>query len=442
MFFERFREAAARLPDGLIRFSPPASPEAIAGVEARLGLALPAEYASFLRSFDGADLFHETIVVAGVGETAARSLLELNEERQIHDDGDGNDGDDGDRDGELVFAEAVAGDRFALDARGRVLRLRAGSDERILAGSSFERWLDATVARERVLYGADGEFAPDVFDEDGEEISAAVVLRQTERALKVDPGSAEAQHERGLALRRLGRGARALEAFAAASALDPDDPWPWFDFGRTALADGLELPRAREAFRRAATLEAGPSGGRLLAWATRAALLARDEAAVTELRREALARDPALLETLARAESQASLEGDEEARAENEALRLALSPTSSPRRGLRVIEDGGLPPSRAIEDGGLPPSRAIEDGGLPPSRAIEGGGLPPVRRAIEAAGPAPAAASRRREPGPAAPAAAPGPSRSPRSQSPRPPRPAPGAPRRGGASPKAGRPRR
>ena len=257
MFFERFREAAARLPDGLIRFSPPASPEAIAGVEARLGRALPAEYASFLRSFDGADLFHETIVVAGVGETAARSLLELNEERQM-DDG-------GDRDGELVFAEAVAGDSFALDARGRVLRLRAGSDERILAGSSFERWLDATVARERVLYGPDGEFAPDVFDEDGEEIAAAVVLRQTERALKVDPGSAEAQHERGLALRRLGRGARALEAFAAASALDPDDPWPWFDFGRTALAEGLELPRAREAFQRAATLEAGPSGARLLA---------------------------------------------------------------------------------------------------------------------------------------------------------------------------------
>jgi tetratricopeptide (TPR) repeat protein len=393
MFFERFREAAARLPDGLIRFSPPASPEAIAAGEARLGLALPAEYASFLRSFDGADLFHETIVVAGVGETAPRSLLELNEERNVDDRS------------EIVFAEAVAGDRFALDARGRVLRLRAGSDERILAGSSFERWLDATVARERVLYGPDGEFAPDVFDEDGEEISAAVVLRQTERALKVDPGSAEAQHERGLALRRLGRAERALEAFAAASALDPDDPWPWFDFGRTALANGLELPRAREAFRRAATREAGPSGARLLAWATRAALLARDDDAVTELRREALARDPALLEALARAESQASLEGDEEARAENEALRLALSPTSAARRGLRVIEVG-----------------VIEERGE--------------------RGPAPAAASRPVAPRPAEPAAAPGPTRSPRSRSARPPRPAPGARPRGGASPKAGRPRR
>ena len=178
MFFERFREATARLPDGLIRPGPPASASAIAAAEARLGGALPAAYASFLRSFDGADLFHEAIVVAGVGPAAPRALLALNS--------------GGEPRPELVFAEAVAGDRFALDEGGRVLRLRVDSDERILAGSGFECWLDATIARERVLYGPDGEFAPDVFDEDGEEVAASVVLKQTERALKVDPGSAEA----------------------------------------------------------------------------------------------------------------------------------------------------------------------------------------------------------------------------------------------------------
>jgi tetratricopeptide (TPR) repeat protein len=334
MFFERFREAVARLPDGLIRPAPPAAPAAIAAAEARLG-ALPAEYASFLRSFDGADLFHEAVVVAGVGPTAPRALLAL------------NDASAGAAPGQLVFAEAVAGDRFLLDGQGRVLRLRAGSDERIVAGSGFERWLDATIARERVLYGPDGEFAPDVFDEDGEEIAPAIVLKQTERALKVDPGSAEAHHERGVALRRLGRAERALEAFAAASALDPDDPWPWFDFGRTALAAGRELPRAREAFERAAAREPGPSGARLYAWAARAAALAGDEAAAAAARREALARDPALLDALARAEAEAAHEGDDEARAENEALRLALSPGSSPRRSLRVVTEELRPPPPA-----------------------------------------------------------------------------------------------
>jgi tetratricopeptide (TPR) repeat protein len=330
MFFEKFREATARLPNGLIRPAPPAPAEAVAAAEARLG-PLPPEYASFLRSFDGVDLFHEAIVVAGVGEAAPRSLVALNEAVAGGP-------------GELVLAEAVAGDRFALDTRGRVLRLRAGSDERIVAGSGFERWLDATIARERLLYGPDGEFAPDVFDEDGEEIAPAVVLRQTERALKVDPGSAEAQHERGVALRRLGRLERALEAFAAASAIDPDDPWPWFDYGRTAIAAERELPRAREAFERAAAREPGLAGARLLAWAARAAMLAGDEGAAVGARREALARDPALLEALARAEAQATHDGDDDARAENEALRLALAPGSTPRRSLRVLKAEELRP--------------------------------------------------------------------------------------------------
>jgi tetratricopeptide (TPR) repeat protein len=363
-----------------------------ARAEARLG-RLPDELASFLRSFDGADLFHEAIVVGGVGDAAPRSLVALNEG-----------GDAPTARGELVFAEAVAGDRFALDARGRVLRLRAGSDERIVAGSAFERWLDATVARERVLYGPDGEFATDVFDEDGEEIAAAVVLRQTERALKVDPGSAEAQHERGLALRRLGRLDRALEAFSAASELDPDDPWPWFDFGRTALSAGRELPRARDAFARAAAREEGPSGARLYAWAARAAVLEGDEAAAAEMRREALARDPALLDGLARAEAEAVHESDEEARAENEALRLAIAPTSTARRSLPVIQS-------SVQ------TSVQEQGGVASPRR------PPPRPGGPVGGPAP-----------------PRPLPPPRPD--RPPRPAPAKPRRGGGSRKAARPRK
>jgi tetratricopeptide (TPR) repeat protein len=329
VFFERFREATARLPDGLIRPAPPAPTDARERAELSLGFALPSEFASFLGSFDGADLFHEAIVIAGVGPAAPRSLLELNEGGPTDAGARGTE--------ELVFAEAVAGDRFALDARGRVWRLRAGSEERILAGSTFGLWLDATVARERLLYGPDGEFAPDVFEDDGEEVAPAVVLRQAERALKVDAGSAESQHDRGVALRRLGRAERAIEAFARATELDPENPWPWFDLGRTALTAGLELPRAHAAFRRAAELENGPSGARLLAWAARAALDAGDEPGAREARAEALLRDPQMVEALLRAEAQAGLEGDDEARAESEALRVALAPDSKPRRSLPVV---------------------------------------------------------------------------------------------------------
>jgi len=78
LFFDRFREAAARLPAGLLRPGPAADPAAIAAAEDALGAPLPADYASFLRSFDGADLFHESIVIAGVGADTALSLRTLN----------------------------------------------------------------------------------------------------------------------------------------------------------------------------------------------------------------------------------------------------------------------------------------------------------------------------------------------------------------------------
>jgi hypothetical protein len=361
VFFNRFREAVARLPDGLVRPGQPAPAEAIAAAQRTFGAAMPESFASFLQSFDGADLFHETIVVAGVGPGASRTLAALN-------DGGGP---------ELIFAEAVAGDRFAFDGRGRVLRLRADSDDRVLAGTTFELWLDATIARERLLYGPDGEFAPDAFDEDGEEIAPLVVVRQMERALKIDPGAAEAEHERGVALRRLGKTARAIEAFGRATELDPDAPWVWFDLGRAALeaapAIGLDPARALEAFQRAAALESGPAAARLHAWAARAAVAAGDEAAAATARAAALSLEPALLDALLRAEAEARHEGDDPARAESEALRLALAPSSSPRRSLRVVET----PVEATGGAASPRRPATETGGLAPPRATAGGPAPP-----------------------------------------------------------------
>jgi tetratricopeptide (TPR) repeat protein len=332
-FFDRFRQAVARLPAGLVRVMPPASPEAIARAEEALGAPLPAEYASFLRSFDGADLFHEAILLAGVGPAAPRALVDLNPARPAP---------------LLAIADGAAGDRFALDGDGRVWRLRAGSDEKSLSGSSFARWLDATVAREQLLYGPDGEFAPDLFEDDGEEVRPVIALRQAERALRADPGSADAEHERGVALRRLGRADGARAAFAAAAALDPDNPWPWFDLGRAELATG-RAAEALEAFGRAAAHEPGAGGARLFAWAARAALAAGDRAAADEARRSALARDPELAEGLRRAREQAAAGGDESATAEAEALLDAVTGA----RRLPVVRDPHPHPSPLPEGAGI-----------------------------------------------------------------------------------------
>ena len=322
LFFDHFRAALSRLPAGLIRVRPPAAEADLARAEAALGHALPEPYAAFLRSFDGADLFNETVSIAGVGADATLRLEELAQ----------------DRPGELVFATAAAGERFALDADGHVVRYDAGTDERARAGSSFSRWLDATVAREQVLYGPDGEYEDDVFEPSGEEVTPVVALRQAERALKQDPGAAGDAHARGLALARLGRLEAAAGALDDAANLDPENPWPWFDLGRVALELG-RADQAVAAFRQAAAHDPGAEGARFLAWAARAA--ARGDEA-DRLRAEALKRDPDLPDSLARAATAA--EEDPEAHAEAAALLAAMTPGSAPRLRLPVVRGPAAPP--------------------------------------------------------------------------------------------------
>jgi hypothetical protein len=358
-FFDRFRTAMARLPAGLIRVGPPATPDELSRATSSLGAPLPDVYASFLRSFDGADLFNETVVIAGVGSGAFRAL-----------DGVAHEGA---RAGDLVFAEAQVGDRFALDGAGRVLRYDEAFEERALAGSDFGAWLAATVAREQVLYGTDGEYAPDVFDSEGEEVLPRVALRQAERALKADPGSADAEHARGLALAHLGRRADALTALSRATALFPENPWPWFDLGRVALEHGQGV-EALAAFRRAAAGEAGPQAARFLAWAARAALAGTDPDAVPALRAEALAQDPDLTEGLRRAAESAAADGDQPAQAEAVALLEAIAPGTTPRRRLPVITSDALPVESSPRRGGT--SKAVSGPAARPPRP----GRPPRPR--------------------------------------------------------------
>jgi len=49
VFFERFREAVARLPAGLLRPGPAADALAVEAAARALGRPLPDDYASFLR---------------------------------------------------------------------------------------------------------------------------------------------------------------------------------------------------------------------------------------------------------------------------------------------------------------------------------------------------------------------------------------------------------
>ena len=326
LFFEGFRAALGDAPAGLLRAGDPAAAGDLAAAEAALGRALPEAYAAFLRSFDGANLFDEAVVLLGVAGGAASRLAEVNRaERPALV-----------RAGELIFAEGAAGDLFVLGAGGDgevVFHLRGDGEERWLAGSSFARWLDALLARELLVYGDDGEFLLEAFEEDGEELTPRFALRQAERGLRKDPDSAEGHHDLGLAHRRLGHPDRARDAFARAAALDPENPWPSFDLGRIELA--LDRPAdAIAPFRAAAAATPGPEGARFLAWTARAARAAGREDQATAARAEALARNPALIEELERAAEAAGTDEDPDAVAEATALVEAILP---PRRRLPLV---------------------------------------------------------------------------------------------------------
>jgi tetratricopeptide (TPR) repeat protein len=315
LYFEGFRNAEARLAGGLVRRGPPATAAELAAAEKALGRRLPGPYAAFLSMFDGAELFNEGLVLAGVGASAARALVELSPDASAP----------------LVFAEGAAGDRYEFGEGDdpAVWHIRPDG-ERWHAGSTYPRWLDSYLAREALLYDSEGEFVLEAFEEDGQELTPTFALRQAERALRKDPDAGETHHDLALALRRLGRSESALEHFVKASDLDPQNPWTWFDRARAQLAEGAAAP-ATEAFRRAGETAAGVEGARFFAWAARAAEEAGLPAEAEKARQAALARDPEIRASLERAAEAAAAEDDEDAT--REARRL-IEAFAAPKRRL------------------------------------------------------------------------------------------------------------
>jgi tetratricopeptide (TPR) repeat protein len=379
IFFDALREAESRLPAGLVRLNPPASIEAIAAAERRVGKPLPHAYAEFLRSFDGADLFHEALVVYGVTGRAQSDLAAHNvgpTPGPGHDD-------------EIVIAEHSSGQLFTLELEApethdapRVFRIEvdeAGNvEERWLAGSSFPRWLEGTIAHEALLYDSDGEFLAEAFEEDGEELTPTFALRQTERALRKDPGSALYHHEKGVALRRLGRLEPAREAFRAAAAADPTNPWPWFDLGRADHALG-RFGESAAAFECAAEAAPGPESARFAAWAARAFHLAGERATAERLRLVALERDRDVVEALKQTAQAAREGGDEDAADDAAEIADLLGGNVPLARRLTVLSSAAPRPMPAKPERPSPPSPR-KPGGKPKPPAPAGKLKPPPRK--------------------------------------------------------------
>jgi tetratricopeptide (TPR) repeat protein len=262
----RFREGLLRYGEGVHELGQPARAEAVAAAEKRCGFPLPPSFREFLRDHDGGGLFHEAYVIW----PAAR----------IGPHGFGSEGD-----ATLSFDAR----RARSDGEMPVVRFEPGAGERFTVGSRFDRWLEAVLAREDLVYDADGEFK-DVFEEHGPDLRPEVMRRREERALRADPDAPATHYELARLHARDGRLPAAVACLERAVALEPTFLWAHFEMGRLQRELGRPV-EAMASFERAASLdpEQAPVA---YAWAARIAAERGDRNAASRLRARVRLLDP------------------------------------------------------------------------------------------------------------------------------------------------------
>lgn len=171
----------------------------------------------------------------------------------------------------------IDGETVSLDARGRVWRADNSLEDDVVEGTRLERWLAGVFDAVGLLYDGDGEFAEDVFDEDGE-IEDAVVERQLRAQLKRDAAAPGPRWRLAQLLLAGGDAAAARKQLEQVVADSPELAWAWLDLARISERSG-ELANAQEEARAAATAAAG-HGQEGYFWAQLARLAAKagDEA--------------------------------------------------------------------------------------------------------------------------------------------------------------------
>ena len=317
-FFDRFRNALSRYEEGVHELGAPASAKSIREAEARLGLALPDELRDFLGQWNGGYLFLDDIALYGVG--GAREELARLEPT-----------------GEGWAIGRTSSSRLVLDGRGRVRAFDEETEAWRIEGSGFERWLDATMAREGCLYDRDGEFREDAFDEDEPDgLAPKTRKKRAQAAIKADP-DAPAWHEEMAAIHAdEAEPERAREelvrAVAGAEEGEAALASAWLELGllRRIAGDAASVDDLGRAAR--ASTDAGEAA---YAWAqaTRAARQLRPDEA-DAFASQALALAPTFVDEQRQAATHLLDEGDVESAMERLEIALAVAPSDEALRQL------------------------------------------------------------------------------------------------------------
>ncbi len=240
---------------------------------------------------------------------------------------------------------SVDGDAVSIDHRGRIWRFDDAVDDDLLDGTRLERWLAGLVEATGLLYDRDGEFAEDVFGEDGE-IAPQLRERQLRAQLKRDPAAPAPRWRLAQALLEQGAAEDARAELEQVVADDPAFAWAWLDLARISERIGELSGALDEARMGAQTAEGTQHSQAGYFWAQLARLASR--AGDEMLRAEAATKTSLLAPDLKRAQLEGardSLEAGDTASAKGllEILR-AVWP-----RDLEVLElarrlETGAPP--------------------------------------------------------------------------------------------------
>jgi tetratricopeptide (TPR) repeat protein len=229
------------------------------------------------------------------------------------------------------------------DSEGRLFE-RRDETEQILVGSSVERWLDAVVARESLVFDREGEYR-DVFEEG--ELTAAVRRKRTRSARKLDPLSALWALEEAELLLEEGEGSSAEELLRRVVELDRSAADAWALLGALCWSRRASEESER-AWRRAAEESRDPERrAERFAGAARAALAQGQEQRRREYSELGCAADPGCLARWRFESEELAAEGDLEGAVERASLGAAVEPEGPcaallprlrARRQLRVVD--------------------------------------------------------------------------------------------------------
>jgi hypothetical protein len=216
-----------------------------------------------------------------------------------------------DDNGRWAFA-TLDGETISADRRGKIWRRDESVDDDVCDGTRLDRWLAGQLDALDLVFDGDGEFADDVFDEDGD-LSPLIREQQLRAQLKRDAAAPAPRWRLAHVLLEQESLVEARNELEQVVADDPAFSWAWLDLARVSerigevsgaidearmaaeAAEGVQHPQAGYFWSHVARLatRAGDDLVRAQA-ATKASLLAPDlkRAQIAGVRERIEAADP------------------------------------------------------------------------------------------------------------------------------------------------------